>query len=186
MTPQNYFPVFARMRIQAPHVFAEKLIPQEIFPACIGFVPGGNLPRGPKDWKFSRFLSGIEIFKREWNLQSRMKSSIEPHSKGSNCGEFSRSRLKCSSENAVFKREWNFHAKSLKISSVHQISFEPGFGAYQGLAQKIKVPFSRIFSVFLQFCGFEGDFRTRAKPRYAPNSGWNAFRVQARMKIFKI
>ena len=49
--------------------------------------------------------------------------------------------------------------------------FEPGFGAYQGLAQKIKVPFSRIFSFFLQFRGFEGDFTTRAKPRYAPNSG---------------
>ena len=52
-----------------------------------------------------------------------------------------------------------------------QISFEPGFGAYQGLAQKIKVPFSRIFSFFLQFLGFKGDFKTRAKPRYAPNSG---------------
>ena len=36
-------PVFARVRIQAPHVFAEKLIPQEFFPACIGFVPGGVL-----------------------------------------------------------------------------------------------------------------------------------------------
>ena len=32
-----------------------------------------------------------------------------------------------------------------------QIAFEPGFGAYQGLAQKIKVPFSRIFCLFLQF-----------------------------------
>ena len=42
MTPQKYLPVFARVRIQAPHVFAEKLIPQEIFPACIGFVPGGK------------------------------------------------------------------------------------------------------------------------------------------------
>ena len=50
------------------------------------------------------------------------------------------------------------------------------FGAYQGLAQKIKVPFSRIFCLFLQFWGSEGDFKTRAKPRYAPNSGWNAFR----------
>ena len=41
--PQKYFPVFAFMRIQAPHVFAQKLIPQEFFPACIGFVPGGTL-----------------------------------------------------------------------------------------------------------------------------------------------
>ena len=32
-----------------------------------------------------------------------------------------------------------------------QISFEPGFGAYQSLAQKLKVPFLRIFSFFLQF-----------------------------------
>ena len=30
------------MRIQAPHVFARKLIPQEHFPACIGFVLGGT------------------------------------------------------------------------------------------------------------------------------------------------
>ena len=41
MTPQKYFPVFARLRMQAPHAFAKKLIPQEIYPACIGFVPGG-------------------------------------------------------------------------------------------------------------------------------------------------
>ena len=41
MIPQKYFPVFARVRIQAPHAFAQKKIPQEVFPACIGFVPGG-------------------------------------------------------------------------------------------------------------------------------------------------
>ena len=41
MIPQKYFPVFTRERIQAPHVFERKLIPPEIFPACIGFVPGG-------------------------------------------------------------------------------------------------------------------------------------------------
>ena len=40
--PQKYFSVFARVRIQAPHVFTQKLIPQELFPACIGFVPGGT------------------------------------------------------------------------------------------------------------------------------------------------
>ena len=39
MIPQKVFPVFARVWIQAPHVFAQKLIPQEFFPACIGFVP---------------------------------------------------------------------------------------------------------------------------------------------------
>ena len=32
-----------------------------------------------------------------------------------------------------------------------QISFESGFGAYQSLAQKIKVPFSKVFSFVLQF-----------------------------------
>ena len=37
------FSVLARVRIQAPHVFVQKLIPQDFFPACIGFVPGGNL-----------------------------------------------------------------------------------------------------------------------------------------------
>ena len=42
MVPRKYFPVFAQVRIQAPHVFAQKLIPQDIFPACIGLVPGGK------------------------------------------------------------------------------------------------------------------------------------------------
>ena len=46
MAPQKYFPAFARVRTQAPHVFAKKLIPQEIFPACIGFVPGGTVKCG--------------------------------------------------------------------------------------------------------------------------------------------
>ena len=31
MIPQKYFPVFARARIQAPHVFTQKLIPQDFF-----------------------------------------------------------------------------------------------------------------------------------------------------------
>ena len=46
--PQKYFPVFAFMRIQAPHVFVQKLIPQEFFSACIGFVPGGILLGSPE------------------------------------------------------------------------------------------------------------------------------------------
>ena len=29
--PQKYLPVFAQVRIQAPHVFAQKLIPRELF-----------------------------------------------------------------------------------------------------------------------------------------------------------
>ena len=48
MIPQKYFPVFARVRIQAPHVFAQKLIPQDFFPACIGFVPGDTVPKSLK------------------------------------------------------------------------------------------------------------------------------------------
>ena len=31
MIPQNYFPVFARVQIQPPHVFTQELIPQEFF-----------------------------------------------------------------------------------------------------------------------------------------------------------
>ena len=48
MIPQKYFPVFAQVRIQAPHVFERKLIPPEFFPACIGFVPGGISCWAPK------------------------------------------------------------------------------------------------------------------------------------------
>ena len=29
--------------MQAPHVFAQRLIPQDVFSAFIGFVPGGTL-----------------------------------------------------------------------------------------------------------------------------------------------
>ena len=45
------------------------------------------------------------------------------------------------------------------------LSFEPGFGAHQGLAQKIKVPFSRISS---SFCSSEG---SRAISKPVPNPG---------------
>ena len=37
--------VFAWVQIQAPHVFVQKWIPQEFFPACIGFVPGGSFQK---------------------------------------------------------------------------------------------------------------------------------------------
>ena len=33
--------------MKAPHVFAQKVIPQEMFPSCIGFVPGGNVDLRP-------------------------------------------------------------------------------------------------------------------------------------------
>ena len=48
MIPQKDFPAFARVRIQAPHAFTQQLIPQYFFPACIGFVPGGNGARFPR------------------------------------------------------------------------------------------------------------------------------------------
>ena len=51
MSPQKYFPVFARVRIQAPHAFAQKLVPQDFFLACIGFVPGANWPEQDHLWK---------------------------------------------------------------------------------------------------------------------------------------
>ena len=56
MIPQKYLPVFARVRIQAPHVFVLKLIPQEFFPACIGFVPGGTLKNTGKLHCITRLL----------------------------------------------------------------------------------------------------------------------------------
>ena len=64
MIPQKYFPVFARVRIQAPHVFAQKLIPQELFPACIGFVPGGNL----KDSWMRLFCLQLEASCLQWSF----------------------------------------------------------------------------------------------------------------------
>ena len=42
MIRQKDFPLFVRVRIQAPHVFSQKLVPQDLFPACIGFLPGGD------------------------------------------------------------------------------------------------------------------------------------------------
>ena len=42
--PQKNVHVFARVRIQPPHVFAYKLINSLIFfSACIGFVPAGKV-----------------------------------------------------------------------------------------------------------------------------------------------
>ena len=46
-----------------------------------------------------------------------------------------------------------------------QISSEPGFGAYQSLAEKIKVPF---FGTLSSFCSFEG---SRAMSKPTPNPG---------------
>ena len=46
------------------------------------------------------------------------------------------------------------------------LSFEPGFGAYQDLAQKTQVPFCTNFCAY--FCSFEG---SRAISKPAPNPG---------------
>ena len=69
--PQKYFPVFARARIQAPHVFARKLIPQEMFPACLGFVPGGDCFR--RDDKRAHFERALKVFVIEWPRQTKPK-----------------------------------------------------------------------------------------------------------------
>ena len=84
---------------------------------------------------------------------------------------------------AVYVFSWG-RGKNINKTPRSQISIEPGFGAYQRLAQKIEVPLFRISSLFLQFWGFEGDFKTRAKPRWAPNSGGNAFRWRVLCPFF--
>ena len=65
---QKYFPVFARVRTQAPHVFVQKLIPQEFFPACIGFVPGGNACFAVLSGDHSLILGGEIFTPRIWRL----------------------------------------------------------------------------------------------------------------------
>ena len=42
MTPQKYFPVFARVRIQAPHVFTKKNNSLRIFSCMHWFCAGGR------------------------------------------------------------------------------------------------------------------------------------------------
>ena len=56
--------------------------------------------------KFSSEIETNNIFKRDWKFQA----SHPPNP--SFCGEFSRSRLKISSEIEVFKRDWKFQAKT--------------------------------------------------------------------------
>ena len=56
------------------------------------------------------------------------------------------------------------------------LPLEPGFGAYQGWAQKIKVAFLGIGCFLFSFFFFavlrsRKQNKTRAKPRYTPNSG---------------
>ena len=61
-------------------------------------------PEEPKIEIFKIFRPGLK-FSSENEPSIENEISSEPHSKGPNCGEFSRSRLKFSSENEVFKRE---------------------------------------------------------------------------------
>ena len=73
--------------------------------------PGRGLPRGPKDWKNSRFRSGIETFKRpisDWNFQSRLKFSSEIENKAPLWGIIKVGIV-------IFKRDWNFQSR-LKFS----------------------------------------------------------------------
>ena len=62
-----------------------------------------------------------------------------------------------------------------KALSLSLYLFEPGFGAYQSLAQKIRAPFCRIFSFFLQPWGLQGVFQN---PRQTP------VRTKLRLKCF--
>ena len=48
--------------------------------------------------------------------------------------------------------------------------------AYPSLAQKIKLPFSGFSAYFWTSEGSRAK-KNRAKPQYAPKSGWNAFRI---------
>ena len=72
-----------------------------------------TFPRGPKDWKNSRFPFWIEVFKRpisDWKFQSRLKISSASENKASFCGEILRSGLKFSIEIEFFNRDWKFQA----------------------------------------------------------------------------
>ena len=79
-------------------------------PAVIGCA----VPRGPKDWKSSRFRSEIETLKRpisDWNFQSRLKFSSEIENKAPVVGKYQ-------------GRDWNFQSR-LKLSIEIEI-FNPG------------------------------------------------------------
>ena len=72
MIPQNYFPVFARVRIQAPHVFPkgpnlEKNQDLEIFKRATHQTPIFCREFWRSGLKIS---SEIEIFKRDWKFQA--------------------------------------------------------------------------------------------------------------------
>ena len=93
-----------------------------------------TVPRGPKDWKFSRFSSGIEIFIPQHPAGTLVRSNGAKMSKvvrekgeggreGSTAAEGSEHEvansmsqshsglgLKFSGENETFNREWNFQA----------------------------------------------------------------------------
>ena len=76
-----------------------------------------------------------------------------------NRSDFCDLRLRCPSRTPEIASDFRDKSKQ------SDLSFEPGFGAYQSLAQKMKVPFSMIS---LSFCSFEGSSPI-SKP--APNPG---------------
>ena len=66
-----------------------------------------------RDWNFSSEIETNEIFKRDWKFQ--VSRPPNPYF----CGDFSRSRLKISSEIEVFKRDWTFQAKAWSFHALN-------------------------------------------------------------------
>ena len=71
--PLKYCPVFARVRIQAPHVFAQKLIPQELSPACIGFCRGV--------WRRPELSERLGVIGPPYGFQVKFVSKILAHNR---------------------------------------------------------------------------------------------------------
>ena len=84
----------------------------------------------PPGLKFSSEIETNDIFKRDWKFQASHPPN--PYF----CGEFSRSRLKVSSEIEVFKRDWKFQAKTWNFQAFKRDWFFSRFGP-SGNAKKI-------------------------------------------------
>ena len=82
-------------------------------------------------------------------------------------GSFSTSFLRVFQ--TIFRLELKF------VRGQFRISFEPGFGAYQGLAQKIEVPFPQDFLLLVAVLRVRGRFQN---PRQTP------VRTKLRLKLF--
>ena len=123
-------------------------------------------PRGPKDWKNSRFRSGIETFKRpisDWNFQSRLKFSSEIENNAPAVGNYQ-------------GRDWKFQAR-LKLSIEIEI-FKPGLVAWKFQSRSEILNFFNLWVTQYKnlahrnrsdFC----DFRSRAN-REVQTVNWEA------------